>query len=124
MEKNSHLLKLMRENKSKNKWVVKFCMKEIEVYAMSANDKAGLVSFISAQEDLCENYPEYNDCLDELIFRLDYNDPKVIEEAFNMIYKIAKNGSHLTEMYQRKLMNNLKGATRCLKTAISKKTPE
>lgn len=71
---------------------------------------------------MCENYPEYNDCLDELIFRLDYSDVKVIEAAFSMVYKIAKNCNHLTETYQRKLMNNLKGATRCLKSAMGKKT--
>jgi hypothetical protein len=72
-EKTSQILKLLAENKDHNKWLSKFCFKQLEVYSMSNSEKELLVEYLKKQEDLPFNYPEYAECLDDLAFRLDYS---------------------------------------------------
>ena len=48
-----------------------------------------LVDYITSRPDLYENYHEYSECIDELAYRLDYNE-NIVEPVFNILLKVAR----------------------------------
>lgn len=94
-------------------------MKEIEIYGMSISNKIDLVRFMASQEDIVSNYPSYNDCLDDIVYRLDYySSQELAKEVFELLLKVVRNSSHLSDIYKRKLISNLKGAAKYQKSVL------
>ena len=52
-EKTDQLLRLLKENNNENKWITKFCFRELEIFRMSRNERISLVEFLKEQSDVC-----------------------------------------------------------------------
>jgi len=87
--KTDQLLKILRDNNNENKWVNKFCFKELDVYGMTADEKMSFVNFLEKREDIYTNYPDYFECLDDLVYRMDAAQV-VCQPLFNIFFRIIE----------------------------------
>ena len=90
---------------------------------MSVDEKESLVEFFQTRTDLSENFSDYQESIDDLVFRLDYSE-KIVEPVFNFILKIVEESyDFLSSSHQNKLITNLKIASKSLKYFLNKLNP-
>lgn len=113
-------LSLLQSNRSRNRWISRFCLRRIEVHAMNNEEKKLLVEYLRGQDDLAENYAEYSEVLDELVYRLDYSED-IIEPVFHILYGIIRQAYFsLGESSQRRLYSNMRGTSRHMRAFLNK----